>query len=127
MGEDRRPFNPEEPPPTDRAICGPLAYPERAAFIVVGAPSAGHDIERAADEGFSVVLVSADGGTRVLKPELQTRWFNDLPLRVSSRSHRRRNPVPRAAVLQPFKPKEVGSAEGMVTWVKLIRVDGGSA
>lgn len=30
------------------------------------------DIERAADEGLSVVLVSADGSTRVLKPELQT-------------------------------------------------------
>ena len=45
---------------------------ERAAFIDADTPAAGHDIERAADEGLSVVLVSADGSTRVLKPELAT-------------------------------------------------------
>lgn len=55
------------------AIEGRSPYPERAAFIDADAPSAGHDIERAADEGLSVVLVSADGSTRVLKPELATR------------------------------------------------------
>jgi hypothetical protein len=54
------------------AIEGRSAYPERAAFIDSDTPSAGHDIERAADEGLSVVLVSADGSTRVLKPELAT-------------------------------------------------------
>jgi len=54
------------------AIEGRSPYPERAAFIDADRPSAGHDIERAADEGLSVVLVSADGSTRVLKPELAT-------------------------------------------------------
>lgn len=47
-------------------------FPERAAFIDADTPSAGHDIERAADEGLSVVLVSADGSTRVLKPDPAT-------------------------------------------------------
>lgn len=54
----------------DLAIEGRSPYPERAAFIDVDAPAAGHDIERAADEGLPVVLVSSDGSTRVLKPEL---------------------------------------------------------
>jgi hypothetical protein len=52
------------------AIEGRSPYPERAAFIDADTPSAGHEIERAADEGLSVVLVSADGSTHVLKPEL---------------------------------------------------------
>jgi len=56
----------------DLAIEGRSPYPERAAFIDADASSAGHDIERAADEGLSVVLVSSDGSTRVLKPELAT-------------------------------------------------------
>jgi len=56
----------------DLAIEGRSPYPERAAFVDADAPSTGHDIERAADEGLSVVLVSADGSTRVLKPELQS-------------------------------------------------------
>lgn len=57
----------------DLAIEGRSPYPERAAFIDADTPSAGHDIERAADEGRSVVLVSADGSTRVLRPELAAR------------------------------------------------------
>ena len=57
----------------DLAIEGRSPYPERAAFIDADAPSAGHEIERAADEGLSVVLVSADGSTRVLTPELAGR------------------------------------------------------
>lgn len=56
----------------DLAIEGRSPYPERAAFIDADALSAGHDIERAADEGFSVVLVSSNGSTRILKPELAT-------------------------------------------------------
>ena len=56
----------------DLAVEGRSPYPERAAFIDADTPSAGHDIERAADEGLSVVLVSADGSTRVLKPDLAT-------------------------------------------------------
>jgi hypothetical protein len=54
----------------DLAIEGRSPYPECAAFIDVGAPAAGHDIGRAADEGLSVVLVSSNGSTRVLKLEL---------------------------------------------------------
>lgn len=56
----------------DLAIEGHSPYPERAAFIDTDTPSAGHEIRRAADEGRSVVLVAADGSTRVLKPELVT-------------------------------------------------------
>lgn len=55
----------------DLAIEGRSPVPERAAFIDADAPSAGHDIERAADECLAVVLVSVDGSTQVLKPELQ--------------------------------------------------------
>jgi hypothetical protein len=56
----------------DLKIKGRSPYPNRAAFVDADAPSAGHDIERAAEEGLAVVLVSADGSTRVLKPEPQT-------------------------------------------------------
>jgi hypothetical protein len=52
------------------ALEGRSPYPERAAFIDADTPTAGHDIERAADEGLSVVLVSADGSSRVLRPDL---------------------------------------------------------
>jgi hypothetical protein len=54
----------------DLAIEGRSPYPERAAFIDADEPGAGPAIERAADEGLSVVLVSADGSTRVLNPQL---------------------------------------------------------
>jgi hypothetical protein len=54
----------------DLAVEGRSPYPEHAAFIDAGAPSAGHEIQRAAAEGRSVVLVGADGSSRVLKPEL---------------------------------------------------------
>jgi hypothetical protein len=54
----------------DLAIEGRSPYPERAAFIDADTPFAGHEIQRAADEGRSVVLVSADGSSRVLKPDL---------------------------------------------------------
>jgi uncharacterized protein YaiI (UPF0178 family) len=43
-----------------------------AAFIDADAPSAGHVIERVADQGLSVVFVSANGSTHILKPELST-------------------------------------------------------
>jgi hypothetical protein len=56
----------------DLVIEGRSPYPERAAFIDADAPSAGHDVERAADEGMSDVLVSSNGSTRILKPELAT-------------------------------------------------------
>jgi hypothetical protein len=51
---------------------GPLPLSQEAAFIDADAPSAGHAIERAPDQGLSVVLVSADGSTHILKPELFT-------------------------------------------------------
>ena len=53
----------------DLAIEGRSPYPERAAFIDADGPTAGHAIERAVDKGFSIVLVSADGSTRVLRSE----------------------------------------------------------
>jgi hypothetical protein len=56
----------------DLTIEGRSPFPARAAFIDADAPSAGHDIKRAADEGLVVVLVSVDGSTQALKPELQT-------------------------------------------------------
>lgn len=52
------------------AVEGRSPYPEHAAFVDADTPSAGHEIQRAADEGRSVVLVAADGSSRVLKPEL---------------------------------------------------------
>lgn len=54
----------------DLATEGRSPYPEKAAFIDADAPSAGHAIERAVDQGMSVVLVSADGTARVLRPDL---------------------------------------------------------
>ncbi|MGE5527424.1 MAG: hypothetical protein ACM3Q9_02040 [Methanosarcina sp.] len=54
----------------DLAIEGRSPYPEKAAFIDAGVPSAGHAIERAVNQGRSVVLVSADGTARVLRPDL---------------------------------------------------------
>lgn len=54
----------------DLAIEGRSPYPEKAAFIDADTPQAGHEIQRAADDGYSVVLVAADGSTRVLRPEL---------------------------------------------------------
>jgi hypothetical protein len=55
------------------AIEGRSPYPEKAAFIDADTAQAGHEIQRAADEGRSVVLVAADGSTRVLRPELASR------------------------------------------------------
>jgi len=54
----------------DLAIEGRSPYPERAAFIDADTPQAGHEIQRAADKVRSVVLVSADGSSRVLRPDL---------------------------------------------------------
>ena len=56
----------------DLAIEGRSPYPERAAFVDADTASAGHEIKRAADEGIPVVLVAADGSTRVLLPEATT-------------------------------------------------------
>jgi hypothetical protein len=48
-------------------------FPDKAAFIDADTTHAGHEIRRAADEGRAVVLVAADGSTRVLRPELVAR------------------------------------------------------
>jgi hypothetical protein len=50
----------------DLAIEGNSPYPEHAAFIDAESPHAGHEITRALDEGYAVVLVSADGRERVI-------------------------------------------------------------
>jgi hypothetical protein len=50
----------------DLAIEGNSPYPEHAAFIDAESPHAGHEITRAFDEGYAVVLVSADGRERVI-------------------------------------------------------------
>ncbi len=45
-------------------------YPEKAALVDADEPYIGAEIRRAADEGRAVVLVSADGSTRILLPKL---------------------------------------------------------
>jgi hypothetical protein len=50
----------------DLAIGGKSPYPEHAAFINAESARAGHEITRAFDEGYAVVLVSADGRERVI-------------------------------------------------------------
>ena len=52
------------------ALEGRSPYPEKSAFIDADTAHAGHEIRRAADEGRAVVLVAADGSTRILRPEL---------------------------------------------------------
>jgi hypothetical protein len=44
-------------------------YPERAAFVDADEPSVGAEIRRAADEGRAIVLVAADGSTRIVRAE----------------------------------------------------------
>ena len=61
--------NPSESPTAkamDRAIEGKSPYPEHAAFVDADSPHAGHEITRAFDEGYAIVLVSADGRERVI-------------------------------------------------------------
>ena len=53
----------------DLALDGRSAFPERATFIDADAPQAGRFIRHAADEGRAVVLVSADGSTRILRAD----------------------------------------------------------
>ncbi len=48
-------------------------YPEKAAFIDADEPTVGAEIRRAADQGYAVVLVAADGSTRTLLPESAQR------------------------------------------------------
>jgi hypothetical protein len=50
----------------EQAIDGSSAYPERAAFVNADSPHAGREITRALDDGYAVVLVSADGRERLI-------------------------------------------------------------
>jgi predicted dehydrogenase len=50
----------------DMAIEGNSPYPEHAAFVDADSPHAGQEIALALEEGFAVVLVSADGRERVV-------------------------------------------------------------
>jgi hypothetical protein len=54
----------------DRAIVsgieGDQRYPEHAAFVDADSSHAGHEMTRALDEGYAVVLVSADGRERIV-------------------------------------------------------------
>lgn len=66
-------MNPSESPTAkamdraiDLAIEGRSPYPEHAAFIDAESPRAGHEIARAFDEGYAVVLISADGRERLI-------------------------------------------------------------
>lgn len=52
----------------DLAIEGRSPYPDEATFIDADEALAGRWIKRAADEGLPVVLVAADGSTRILTP-----------------------------------------------------------
>jgi hypothetical protein len=52
----------------DLAIEGRSPYPDEAAFVDADEAMAGRWIKRAADKGLPVVLVAADGSTRILTP-----------------------------------------------------------
>lgn len=54
----------------DLAIEGNSPYPEHAAFVDADSPHAGQEISRALDEGYVVVLVSADGRERVITAKM---------------------------------------------------------
>lgn len=56
----------------DLAIEGNSPYPEHAAFVDADSPYAGQEISRAVDEGYAVVLVSADGRERVITAKMLT-------------------------------------------------------
>ncbi|HEX5610450.1 MAG TPA: hypothetical protein VFX45_10215 [Solirubrobacterales bacterium] len=51
------------------AIEGRSPYPERAAFLDADIPTLEKEMRRAAREGMSIVLVSANGDKKVLLPE----------------------------------------------------------
>jgi hypothetical protein len=54
----------------DLAIEGNSPYPEHAAFVDSDSPHAGQEITRALDEGYAVVLVSADGRERIITAKM---------------------------------------------------------
>jgi hypothetical protein len=54
----------------DLAIEGNSPYPEHAAFVDTDSPHARQEISRALDEGYAVVLVSADGREWVITAKM---------------------------------------------------------
>ncbi len=50
------------------SIEGRSPYPDSAMFVDADSPSMRQEIKLAADEGLSVVLVAANGSTRILDP-----------------------------------------------------------
>lgn len=54
----------------DLAIEGDSPYPEHAAFVNADSPHAGREITRSLDEGYAVVLVSADGRERIITAKM---------------------------------------------------------
>lgn len=54
----------------DLAIEGDSPYPEHAAFVSADSPHAGQEITRSLDEGYAVVLVSADGRERIITAKM---------------------------------------------------------
>jgi predicted dehydrogenase len=55
----------------DLAIEGGSRYPDRAAFVDADSPHAGDEITSALDEGYAVVLVSADGREQIIPATTQ--------------------------------------------------------
>lgn len=52
------------------AVEGDSPYPEHAAFVDADSPHAGQEITRALDDGYAVVLVSADGRERIVTAKM---------------------------------------------------------
>ena len=50
-------------------IEGRSPYPKRATFLDADAPYVGKEIRRAVNDGYAIVLVAADGSTRMLRAE----------------------------------------------------------
>ncbi len=50
-------------------IAGCSPYPKRASFIDADTPYVSSEIRRAVDNGNAIVLVEADGSTRILRAE----------------------------------------------------------
>jgi hypothetical protein len=48
---------------------GRSPYPKRATFLDADASYLGKEIRRAVDDDYAIVLVSADGSTRILRAE----------------------------------------------------------
>lgn len=51
------------------AIAEESPYPEQAFFLDTHAPHAEREMERVAQDGYSVVLVSPDGDIQIIAPE----------------------------------------------------------